>query len=103
MKEYKRDMTLQQKQVAIEELCTLRFSQDFRGNETASAPSLEDNSEPGLLKGLCGRGETREAAVEDLFDLMHESTRIVKNARAPDRAHYLWHEASNKFIETSGP
>lgn len=96
-------MNTAQKTAIIEEVSPLRFARDFQGQETASPEHLEDGSEEGFLSGICGSGVTREDAVEDLFLRMKEATRLVKNAYKPGRSHYLWHEASRRFLETSGP
>lgn len=59
---------------------------------------LEDNSERGILKSLCGRGDTRNEAIDDLFDDMCRATLLVKNATSEDRRHFVWHEQSLKFV-----
>jgi hypothetical protein len=91
-------MNTDQKQDLIQQICTLLFDHDVAGHVTATPAHLEDGSERGFLRTLCGRGWTREAAIDDLFDKMRASTRLVRNA-SESRMNFLWHDVPRKFIE----
>lgn len=93
-------MDTKQKQEAIERIADIRFGVDLHDRVTASPIGLEDGSEPGILRGLCGRGATQDEAVENLFRLMYASPRLIRGAYTTRRA-YIWHEASQAFVGIS--
>lgn len=83
-------LTLEVMKDKILAICELRpMRADVNGKLMASAVQL-DAKQGGCLHGLCGRGDTEEAAVADLFDQMTSAEELIHGAHTEERRAFKW-------------